>query len=327
MPDAAKALARMALRHSDVDDPCDVAADRLAIITSEVSHRISRVKRRGHARAAAWEFRATRAEQRVQRGQLRHTRKVARSNDEREQIDAWCALGLRDRLSIHPLSPPTHFALLLGLLSLDFYIFAQAAALVTATSTSFANIKFILGGCFGSVVFLCGWLLAVLARKYGSVAHAQEKLMRERASEDFPVQRAAATAVTLLVLLIFLCLCALGLGLRLEAYDGSDSTQSLSLIGFQVAIPIFAALAEFVVRDPTVVSEPRRGPLLAVSARFAAWMHAREQSWRRRTEAAIDDLRTTRETAMRFLAVELEDRGFEVSIPAPDDSDTTTTER
>jgi hypothetical protein len=189
----------------------------------------------------------------------RRERRLEMIKDKIEQGRLWRGIGVQERIPQMHVNGTGRAVILILLASLDFYVFAQAYAVVADVGGY--GVQWWLGGLLGLAVFVACVALAhaikgtILARaQRDMLAEADndkvkiDKKMRERLVES----RASVLAL-LLTATIFLSLSVAGVLVRV---GGSSSTDSLPVVFFQALIPLVSVVVELYLHDPTERHEP-----------------------------------------------------------------------
>jgi len=205
------------------------------------------------------------------------------------------------RMTTIHVSRPVRFLIGLFLAALDWFVFARAAAVALDIQIDARNVEYWLGGSFGMLVFLIGF---VTARSWKQVrlAYAQRGLGVPAGAVAASPPFAEAMGSTVL----FVLLCFASALVRVEAPGGERQ----SVVLFQLLVPVVLVAVEFFLHDPIAHRVPHpRSPV--------EWWLRRAQ---RRAQAAFDSLPSFVDIAAEIdahfdhaearLAIELRDRGF-----------------
>jgi hypothetical protein len=238
--------------------------------------------------------------------QKRRENKYERLKDRLEQGRRWRALGIYERIPHLDVPTWARALLLLILASLDFYVFAEAWAVVEDVADYSSG--WFVGGVFGFVVFVVGVFLSN-ALKVRVTAGAQRRLMSERKDSgiDFTslVPLEPSRLGLLLPLSIFLVLVIAGVIVR---YTGSDDASPAAL-AIQSLVPVAAVVAEFYLYNPMERREPQ-------PTWIDRWLARRKARWERRLESiegqkelAKAEVTTMYAVEREVLDIEQQDRG------------------
>lgn len=190
----------------------------------------------------------------------RRERQLEMVKDKVEQARLWRSVGVQERLPQMHISAPLRIVALLLLASLDFYVFAQAYAVVADVGGYGA--QWWLGGLLGLAVFVAGLALSH-AIKDSILAHAQRDMLKEASEGRIKIEKAVRERLVesrpsilalLLTATIFLALSVAGVLVRV---NGSSTNNSLAVVFFQALIPFVSVVVELYLHDPTERHEPR----------------------------------------------------------------------
>lgn len=239
--------------------------------------------------------------------------RAKRREDRREQLKdrveqgrRWRALGIYERIPHLDFPAWARAVLLLVLASLDFYVFAEAWAVVEDVADYSSG--WFVGGVFGFVVFVVGLFLSN-ALKVRVTAGAQRRLMNERADSGDDVAGLVALEPSslglLLPLSVFLVLVVAGVIVRAT---GSDDASPAAL-AIQSLVPVAAVVAEFYLYNPMERREPQPNWIDRWLARRRARWERRLESIDTQTELAKAQVATMYAVEREVLDIEQQDRG------------------
>jgi hypothetical protein len=191
----------------------------------------------------------------------RRERQLEMVKDKVEQGRLWRAIGVQERIPSMAISSSLRVATLILLASLDFYVFAQAYAVVADVGGY--GVQWWLGGLLGLAVFVAGLALAH-AIKDAILAHAQREMLKEAAESKVKIEKAVRERLVesrpsilalLLTTTIFTALSVAGVLVRVGG-SGTNSN-SIAVVFFQALIPLVSVVVELYLHDPTERDEPR----------------------------------------------------------------------
>ena len=177
-----------------------------------------------------------------------------------EQGRLWRSVGIQERIPLVHLAPAARVVVLAVLSMLDFYVFADAYAVLT-DAPSF-GIEWMLGGILGLAVFIAGMFLAH-AIKGWILARAQAQMLKAADAGQIKIdpeirEQLVESKSSLLALgltsVIFLLLLISGMLVRLQGMAGENEGGAAIL--FQALIPLVAVAVELYLNDPTERDEP-----------------------------------------------------------------------
>jgi len=191
----------------------------------------------------------------------RRERRSEMIKDKVEQARLWRSVGAQERIPQMHMSMSARVVVLFLLASLDFYVFAQAYAVV-ADVGSF-TVEWFLGGLLGLAVFIAGVSLAH-AIKGAILSRAQREMLRAADEERIKVDRKvrerlveSRTSILALMLTaaVFLSLSVAGVLVRTQGtgLNGSSS----AVVFFQALIPLVSVAVELYLHDPTERDDPQ----------------------------------------------------------------------
>lgn len=239
--------------------------------------------------------------------------KVEKVRHKVEQAALWRSVGIQERIPNFSVHPILRVAILVVLASLDFYIFAQAYAVVEDLQAGSA--QWWLGGLLGLAVFVAGVVVAHQL-KARVLAKAQRELLAEADHGSLRIDpdvrsRLVTTRPSALVLtfssVIFTCLLVTGVLIRL---DGSVD-QSLSAIVFQALVPTVALAIELYLHDPTERVLPARPRKIDQLEKRLARLERRLEHILRKRDLVIGQIEKRYETEQTILKVEQLDLGLQ----------------
>ncbi|MDQ1138449.1 hypothetical protein QE410_003248 [Microbacterium sp. SORGH_AS 1204] len=252
--------------YGDIDTRGATGGDRLAILDAEERAALFQAKSNGEG---AIRNAYTRYQDALLRYKRRRDRREEKNKAHEPRIafaEAWRALNAQERYPhahLHWLAQVVIFGLLAGL---DFYVFAQAYAVVDDLAEF--SIQWWLGGLLGLVVFVAGIILArqikaiiVATSQHSLVKDLQDDIPTKRPqytvrgeSRTLPYTRASGLALTLSGS-IFIALVGLAIWVRLDATTGD-----LPAVMMTGIIPIVIVAVEIYIHDPLfrLVQKPGR---------------------------------------------------------------------
>lgn len=191
----------------------------------------------------------------------RRERQLEMVKDKVEQGRLWRAIGVQERIPSMAISSSLRVVTLILLASLDFYVFAQAYAVVADVGGY--GVQWWLGGLLGLAVFVAGLALAH-AIKDAILAHAQREMLKEAADGKMKIdplvrERLVESRPSILALLltatIFSALSVAGVLVRVNG--AGTTSNSMAVVFFQALIPLVSVVVELYLHDPTERDEPR----------------------------------------------------------------------
>lgn len=303
----AQRLVKDVLAVGDIDASVAPGEERLEILNARKEHSLSALELQIEERRSVLSAEKAKIENRKSSRAARREVRAARREARQKTMQEWRTLGVLERLVVLDAPRPVRWVVLTVLASLDYYVFAKAAAVALDIEESFSNFQFWLGGGLGLMVFVCGLLLAHVLKRT-ALASGQASLVRQRQATPASVPERSSYNLPTLVTstLFFLAFCILGGAVRLAADTGEQPT----VVVFQMLVPLVVVLIEYLMHDPTEVRTPRRGivdwwldrRLASVEDRLGGLETAASKA-RQRVEQAFG-------TALQRLRVELLDRGF-----------------
>ncbi|MGF7237864.1 MAG: hypothetical protein ACQSGP_23320 [Frankia sp.] len=191
----------------------------------------------------------------------RRERQLEMVKDKVEQGRLWRAIGVQERIPSMAISASLRVVTLILLASLDFYVFAQAYAVVADVGGY--GVQWWLGGLLGLAVFVAGLALAH-AIKDAILAHAQREMLKEATDGKMKIdphvrERLVESRPSILALLltatIFSALSVAGVLVRVNG--AGTTSNSMAVVFFQALIPLVSVVVELYLHDPTERDEPR----------------------------------------------------------------------
>jgi hypothetical protein len=191
----------------------------------------------------------------------RRERRSEMIKDKVEQARLWRSVGAQERIPQMHMGLSARIVVLFLLASLDFYVFAQAYAVV-ADVGSF-TVEWFLGGLLGLAVFIAGVSLAH-AIKGAILARAQREMLRAADEERIKVDRKvrerlveSRTSILALMLTaaVFTSLSVAGVLVRTQG-TGLNGGSS-AVVFFQALIPLVSVAVELYLHDPTERDDPQ----------------------------------------------------------------------
>lgn len=173
--------------------------------------------------------------------------------DRRENMRTWRQVGIRERFPFVDWPPWARVLVLTFLALVDFFVFAEAAAVHFDTESSVSDPVYLFGGLLGLVVYVLG-LFHATSLKRMTLAFAQAKLPHPGGAARTSSANLGSVVVTGLMFAMAL---TVGLFIRLEA----GTNEATSAVVFQMLLPCAVVVVEYFLHDPTHVRNTRRTPL------------------------------------------------------------------
>jgi hypothetical protein len=258
----------------------------------------------------------SRAERRERRAEL--------VKDKVEQGRLWRSVGVQERIPQIDLSHPARAVVLFLLAALDFYVFAQAYA-VLADVAGF-GVEWGLGGLLGIAVFMAGVALAhaikasILARAQAQMLKAADKAAKEGRIRIDPavreqlVESRSSIVALVLTAAIFLTLSVAGVLVRSQ---GSSTNGGSAVVLFQALIPLVAVAVELYLHDPTERDEPAPNAADRRLERKLAKAERRLRIVAAQVEAKVAQIEKLYRVEEAILEVEQRDMGMRHSDDPP----------
>jgi hypothetical protein len=241
--------AREVLREGDIDGPNASASTFLDNVRKRKENKSVQINAVAEQQMRPYKERRERARSCQEACRKKRQAVLDDSADRRANMEEWRKAGIRERIPLVDWATWVRASVLGFLASVDFFVFAQAAAVVFDVKSSISNPAYLLGGLLGLVVFLLGLFFAQSLKKM-TLAFAQAKL-----TPPGGVARPSSANLGSVVAtgLAFVIACIVGLFIRLEA----ETDESTSVVLFQMLLPWAVVVAEYFLHDPTHIRSPR----------------------------------------------------------------------
>lgn len=232
-------------------------------------------------------------------------RRNALRADRLEQGRLWRAAGIYEKTPHIDLPMFARILAYLFLAGLDFYVFAEAWAVGTDSTTG--EINWWVGGLFGLVVFGAGFLAAVQIKR-GIVARRQRDLLDEMEEPDPRlVVLSLHPRLTVGACLFFLAVIALGFAVRVSNESGS---YNFWMVVMAALVPLLAAMAEIFLHDPMERQEAKPGWIDRLLLKRLAKVERKLEVLEEKKANALAQVRAMYEADRRILGVEQHDLGI-----------------
>jgi hypothetical protein len=191
----------------------------------------------------------------------RRERRSEMIKDKVEQARLWRSVGAQERIPQMHMSLSARIVVLVLLASLDFYVFAQAYAVVADVGGF--TVEWFLGGLLGLAVFVAGVSLAhaiksaILARAQREmlIAADEERIKVDRKVRERLVESRTSILALLLTAAIFISLGIAGVLVRMQGTGVNGD--SMAVVFFQALIPLVSVAVELYLHDPTERDDPQ----------------------------------------------------------------------
>jgi hypothetical protein len=240
-------------------------------------------------------------------------RRLELIKDKVEQGKLWRSVGVQERIPQMHVNFQARLVVLALLASLDFYVFAQAYAVVADVGGY--GVQWYLGGLLGLAVFIAGVALAH-AIKGSILARSQRSMMVEAGQDKVKIdgrvrERLVESRTSILALglttTIFLALSVAGVLVRV---GGSSTQDSLAVVFFQALIPLVSVVVELYLHDPTERDEPQPNIIDRRLERRLVKAEKRLRAMGQHLEAKIAKIEGLYKVEAAILDVEQKDMGL-----------------